>query len=128
MPFGWGESHDAYQQVYDDNQENKASLSHELIAGGAAFTAFKAFEDDKRKKGEVVNHQFAKEALVGLAGLEVDRLAETKGADMWDREKAKHEARRNVEHMYNEHYGNDNDYDPNQNDAPGRLQQQFGGY
>ncbi|KAL9094361.1 MAG: hypothetical protein Q9165_003211 [Trypethelium subeluteriae] len=127
MPFGWGESHDAYQQVYDDNQPNQASLSHELIAGGASFAAFKAFEDDKRKKGEVVNHQFAKEALVGLAGLEVDRLAETKGADAWDREKAKHEARKNVQNMYDEHYGDGNDYDPNQNQAPGRLQQQFGG-
>lgn len=48
-----GESHDAYNQVYDDNGQpkNEAELSHELVAGGAAFAAFKAFEDRQRKEG-----------------------------------------------------------------------------
>jgi hypothetical protein len=39
--------------------------------------------------GKPVSHAFAKEAIAGLAGAEVDRLAETKGEDAWDREKAK---------------------------------------
>ena len=77
--------------------------------------------------GKQVNHAFAKELLAGFAGAEVDKLAETKGEDAWDREKAKHEARRNAEHMYDEHYGGQDQYDPNQQ-APDRLNQQFGGY
>jgi len=62
-------------------------LSHEVVAGGAAFAAFKAFEDHQRKEGKTVNHAFAKELLVGFAGAEIDKLAETKGADYWDRER-----------------------------------------
>ncbi|KAK3078964.1 hypothetical protein LTS18_006094, partial [Coniosporium uncinatum] len=56
----------------------------------------------------------------------VDKLAETKGEDAWDREKAKHEAKRNAERMYDEHYGEMDQYDPNQRGVPDRLQQQYG--
>jgi hypothetical protein len=38
--WGFGEARDAYDQVqgYDQNQgDNQASLSHELIAGAASF-------------------------------------------------------------------------------------------
>jgi hypothetical protein len=47
-----GEDH--YEQVYNNDsnfEENKASFSHEMIAGGAAFAGFKAFEDHQRKEG-----------------------------------------------------------------------------
>ena len=39
----------------DNNQpqfDNQSSLGHEVIAGGAAFAGFKAFEDHQRKEGE----------------------------------------------------------------------------
>jgi hypothetical protein len=54
--------------------------------------------------GKPVSHQFAKELLVGIAGAEVDKLAETKGMDFIDREKAKRHAKDNVENMYDQHY------------------------
>ncbi|KAF2269470.1 EXS-domain-containing protein [Lojkania enalia] len=122
MPFGWGEtsdSEDSYERVYNNDQfeEHKSSLGHEIIAGGAAFAGFKAFEDHQRREGKPVSHAFAKEMLAGFAAAEVDKLAETKGEDWFDREKAKREAKRNAEHMYDEHYvqgqGADQ-YDPNQ--------------
>jgi hypothetical protein len=75
--------------------------------------------------GKTVSHQFAKEALMGLAGAEVDRLAETKGADYIDREKAKRDAQDNASQMYDDHYGGQDQYDPNQQSAPDSLQQQF---
>jgi hypothetical protein len=50
--------------------------------------------------------------LVGLAGAEVDKLVETKGLDYVDSEKAKRHARDNVENMYDEHYGGQDQYDP----------------
>lgn len=47
--------------------------------------------------GKPVEHAFAKELLAGFAAAEVDKLAETKGEDFVDREKAKREAKRNAE-------------------------------
>ncbi|EAT81580.1 hypothetical protein HBI56_154390 [Parastagonospora nodorum] len=119
----WDKNEDKYQQVYENDnfEENKSSFGHELIAGGAAFAGFKAFEDHQRKEGKPVSHQFAKELLAGFAGAEVDKLAETKGEDWFDREKAQHEAKKQAEHMYDEHYVNGqgaNQYDPNQYGRP----------
>ena len=51
-----GESQDAYNQVYGDGGEHKAKFSHELVAGGAAFAGFKAFEDHQRKEGMLLRH------------------------------------------------------------------------
>ncbi|KAJ4377245.1 hypothetical protein N0V83_000068 [Neocucurbitaria cava] len=141
----WDSNEDKYNQVYENDnfEENKSSLGHEVIAGGAAFAGFKAFEDHQRSEGsshptsddcftltsapgKPVSHQFAKELLAGFAGAEVDKLAETKGEDFFDKEKAKHEAKRNAERMYDEHYvdgQNADQYDPNQYDRPQQFQQ-----
>ncbi|RDL38659.1 uncharacterized protein BP5553_02999 [Venustampulla echinocandica] len=126
MPFGWGDSEDAYKQANDSQQEfhNESSFGHEALAGAASFGAFKIFEDRQRKEGKPVSHQFAKELLVGIAGAEVDKLIETKGMDFVDREKAKRHAKENVEHMYDEHYVREqgaNEYDPNQYRPNNRL-------
>jgi hypothetical protein len=64
--------------------------------------------------------------LAGLAGAEADKLAETKGEDFIDRERAKHAAKKNAEHMYDEHYGDQDQYDPNSQPPPRALQEQFG--
>ena len=56
-PLLQGESHDAYQQTYntENNQpqqfDNQPSFGHEAIAGGAAFAGFKMFEDRQRAEG-----------------------------------------------------------------------------
>lgn len=65
-----------------------------------------------KSAGKPISHQFAKELLVGIAGAEVDRLAETKGADWVDREKAKRHAKENVENLYDQQYGGNDGYDP----------------
>lgn len=53
--IGSGDSEDAYKKVYENDnfeqQKNEASFGHELVAGGAAFAGFKAFEDHQRKEG-----------------------------------------------------------------------------
>lgn len=56
--------------------------------------------------GKPVNHALAKEAIVGLVSSQIDRLVETKGRDWFDAEKAKHHAKQNAEHMYDQRYGN----------------------
>ncbi|EME42845.1 hypothetical protein DOTSEDRAFT_72329 [Dothistroma septosporum NZE10] len=121
--FGFDEARDNYQQTYES--DNKAELSHELVAGGASFAAFKMFEDHQRKEGKPVSHQFAKELLAGFAGAEVDRLAETKGEDAWDRQKAKREAENRSRDLYDQHYGDQDQYDPN-SQPPQHLENQFG--
>lgn len=50
--------------------------------------------------------------LAGIAGAEVDKLFETKGLDAWDREKAKRHAKKQAEEMYDQQYGDQDQYDP----------------
>ncbi|ODM20837.1 hypothetical protein SI65_03890 [Aspergillus cristatus] len=118
MAWGWDESDKAHRQVYDNENENKheSHLSHEVLAGAASFAGMKAFEDHQRKQGKSVSHSTAKEILAGLAGAEIDKLAETKGLDEADKIKARHHAKKNAEHLYDDHYVNGHgadEYDPN---------------
>jgi hypothetical protein len=109
--FGWDESQNSHEQVYG-GQRHEGKLSHELIAGAASFEAFKAFEDHRRAEGQPVSHAFAKEALVGLVGAEIDKLAETKGLDEYDRIEAKRHAHENVQNLYDQHYGGQDQWHP----------------
>ncbi|KAI0443885.1 hypothetical protein F4803DRAFT_286944 [Xylaria telfairii] len=109
--FGFDEAREKRDQIYD-GQPHESHLSHELIGGGAAFEAMKLFEDRQRREGKTVNHAFAKEVLAGIAGAEVDKLFETKGLDAIDREKAKHHAKKQAEHLYEQQYGQSDQYDP----------------
>ncbi|KAF2665725.1 hypothetical protein BT63DRAFT_73908 [Microthyrium microscopicum] len=122
----WGQSEQDYERVQSADQHNEGSFGHEVLAGAGSFAAFKVFEDHQRKEGKVVNHAFAKELLAGFVGGEVDKLVETKGMDWVDSEKAKHEGRRRAEEMYDQHYGNDDNYNPNNRPPPRELQNQYG--
>ncbi|KAF1936349.1 hypothetical protein EJ02DRAFT_459611 [Clathrospora elynae] len=123
----WDKKEDNYEQVYqnDNFEQNKSSMGHEVLAGGAAFAGFKAFEDHQRSEGKPVSHQFAKELLAGFAGAEVDKLAETRGEDWFDKEKTKREAKKHAEQMYDEHYvdgqGADQ-YNPQQYGRPEHIE------
>lgn len=103
-------------------EEHESNWTHELAAGAASFAGMKAYEDHQRKggmlsrqlligdtpsnqhTGKPVSHAFAKEAIAGLVGAEVDKLAETKGMDEVDKIKAKEHAKKNAHEMYDEHY------------------------
>ncbi|CAP96575.1 hypothetical protein E8E15_003064 [Penicillium rubens] len=104
MAWGWNESERAHQDVYNGEEHHEGKFSHEFAAGAASFAAMKAYEDHERKEGKPVSHAFAKELIAGIVGGEVDKLAETKGMDWVDREKAHHHAKKNAEHMYEERY------------------------
>ncbi|KAG8907026.1 hypothetical protein FRB99_005546 [Tulasnella sp. 403] len=80
----WREAH---EQV--NSAGHKAELSHELIAGAAAYEAAKAFEKHQAANGKPASHEKAKEIMAGFAGAFVDRIVETKGLDFIDKEKAK---------------------------------------
>jgi hypothetical protein len=68
--------------------------------------------------GKTVNHAFAKELLAGFVGGEVDKLAETKGLDEYDKIEARRHAKQRAENMYDDHYGNQDQYDPSAVDQP----------
>lgn len=75
--------------------------------------------------GKPVSHAFAKELAAGFAAAEVDKLAETKGEDWFDKEKAKRQAREHAERMYDEQYIDNHgadEYDPNQYGRPERFE------
>ncbi|KAJ5745357.1 hypothetical protein N7520_010539, partial [Penicillium odoratum] len=96
----------SHREVYGEQQaHHEAKFSHEAIAGAASFAGMKAWEDHQRREGKPVTHAFAKEAIAALVGAEIDKLAETKGHDYFDKEKAKHDAKKHAEDMYDEHYG-----------------------
>ncbi|KAF3919041.1 hypothetical protein ABW21_db0201674 [Orbilia brochopaga] len=104
----WDSARDSYQEVHHEGK-----LSHELLAGAAAFAGIHEFEKRQREKGEVVNHGLAKELLGGFAAAEADKLVETKGRDEWDRERVRREAKRNAENLYDQQYGGQSNHDPN---------------
>ena len=60
----------------------------------------------------------------GTLAAEVDKLAETKGEDWFDREKAKRDAEHHAERMYDEHYIDNHgadQYDPQQYGRPEKF-------
>ncbi|EIW69407.1 hypothetical protein M231_04120 [Tremella mesenterica] len=73
-------------------EEHQSKLSHEVIAGGAAFEACRAYEDKCSREGRPANHRLAKEIIAGLAASIVDREFESKGLNWLDRERAKWKA------------------------------------
>jgi hypothetical protein len=70
------------------------------------------------QSGQQVSHGFAKEMLAGIVGAEVDKLAETKGMDEYDRIEAKRHAERSAGNMYDQHYRDADQYDPQNYDRP----------
>ncbi|EGE00424.1 hypothetical protein TMEN_9904 [Trichophyton mentagrophytes] len=93
---------DAHNEV--TNAPHKASLSHELIAGAAAYEAAKAYENHVQKNGKPASHAKAKEILAGFAGAFTDRIIETKGLDYIDKEKVKHQAHEHAQDALGREY------------------------
>lgn len=94
--------------MFEDNQRREGMFSHTLPLSPLPDSSHHVMMDmlmvNFTSTGKPVSHQFAKECLVGLAGAEVDKLAETKGMDYIDRERAKYHAQENVQNMYDSHY------------------------
>ncbi|KAI9433248.1 hypothetical protein BJY52DRAFT_1337902, partial [Lactarius psammicola] len=99
--MGWfDEDHEAtksYSEYESTPHEHKAKLSHEVIAGAAAYEAAKAYNEHCERNGNPSSHAKAKEIFAGLAGVAVDRLVETKGLDFIDKQKAKRRAEEHAE-------------------------------
>ncbi|ORZ03645.1 hypothetical protein BCR43DRAFT_520755 [Syncephalastrum racemosum] len=80
--------------------DHKGKLSHELIAGAAAYEATKAYNKHCEKHGKPVDHAHGKQLIGGIAGGIVDKLAETKGLDKVEKHKAKKDAEQQAHSYY----------------------------
>ncbi|RSH80317.1 uncharacterized protein EHS24_008893 [Apiotrichum porosum] len=102
--MGLFDHHNEQYQQYSNpsHPEHEAKLSHELIAGAAAYEAAKAYENHNAKNGQPSSHAQAKQLLAGFAGAFIDREFESKGLNFLDKEKAKHQAQQQAE----QHAGN----------------------
>ncbi|KIJ43839.1 hypothetical protein M422DRAFT_113924, partial [Sphaerobolus stellatus SS14] len=104
-PHGHDEAERHYQNYYENpTPYHEASLGHEAIAGAAGFAAMRAYENRLRAIGQPPHHALMKEILAGIAAAEVDKLAETKGLDFVDREKAKYMAIKQAHHLAEQRY------------------------
>ncbi|KAI0279186.1 hypothetical protein BGY98DRAFT_933345 [Russula aff. rugulosa BPL654] len=103
----YGDNHDRTQDynTYQSAPKHEAHVSHELIAGAAAYEAAKAYQDHVAASGKPVNHAKAKEVIAGLAGAFIDKQFETHGLDFLDKEKAKRQAKQQAEEAVTQHGG-----------------------
>ncbi|CAO3639740.1 unnamed protein product [Cunninghamella blakesleeana] len=102
--FGTGLS-DLFHRHHEEveavqTEEHKSKLSHQAIAGAAAYQAVKAYNEHKEKNGEETDHAKAKQFLAAAAAAAVTRLVETKGLDAIDKHKAEKEAQEQLEKAY----------------------------
>jgi len=98
--MGWFDSDSDEYQAHDESTKHQSSLSHEAMSGAAAFYAAKKYEEHVAKNGHPPNHALAKELIAGFAGAFVDKEVETRGLDFFDKEKAKHEAKKRAENAW----------------------------
>ncbi|KZT64171.1 putative CipC-like antibiotic response protein, partial [Daedalea quercina L-15889] len=106
--FGHDDARQHNETIYNTQyvpEQHQSSWTHEAIAGAAGFEAMKAYENHIRATGQEPSHPVMKELLAGFAAAEIDKLAETKGLDYIDREKAKRQAIEQAHHLANERYG-----------------------
>lgn len=98
------EAEDAYGQVYDSGRP-RHELTHELLAGAAAFEAVRKYEKHREKEGITEHHELGKEMLAGLATAEVEKLFERHHYSHLEKERAMKEAREQSHHFWEQDHG-----------------------
>ncbi|KAH9969736.1 hypothetical protein BC827DRAFT_1380679 [Russula dissimulans] len=107
----WHDDHKHTHEQYSSKHKHEAHLSHELIAGAAAYEvdlrclAAKAYQAHQAKNGKHTSHEQAKSFAVALAAAFIDKEFETKGLDFLDKQKVKHDAQKHVEEGLNKYGG-----------------------
>ncbi|KAG0731911.1 hypothetical protein G6F57_004362 [Rhizopus arrhizus] len=96
---------EAYNKI--ENEEHKAEWTHELLAAAGGFAAMRAYNKKKEEEGANPenDHHVAKNLLAALAAASIDHLAETKGMDWVDRQKAKKHAEEEAQKLYTQQTG-----------------------
>jgi len=102
--FSHHAARDAYDQVYGDGRP-RHEVTHELLAGAAAFEAMRMYEHHREREGIPERHELAKELLAGFVGAEIDKHFERERYGHLNRRDARRLAEEQAEHLWREQYG-----------------------
>jgi hypothetical protein len=102
--FSHHHARDAYDQVYGGGRPHH-EVTHELLAGAAAFEAMRLYERHREREGIPEHHQLAKELLAGFVAAEVDKHFESGRYGHLDRHQSRRLAREQADYLYQQQYG-----------------------
>jgi hypothetical protein len=101
--FSHHHARDAYDQVYGGGRP-RHEVTHELLAGAAAFEAMRMYEHHREREGIPVRHELAKELLAGFVGAEIEKHFEQDRYGHLNRRQARRLAEEQAEHLWREQY------------------------
>ncbi|KAI9492018.1 ricin B lectin domain-containing protein [Zychaea mexicana] len=104
-PIPYEQAAEVHREVYTEPTERKAHLSHQLIAGAAAFEAVKAYRRHQEAKGEDFNHGFLKQSVAALAATQIVKYAEEHDWSSKDKEEATRQAQTAADHYCAREFG-----------------------
>ncbi len=102
--FSHHHARDAYDQVYGGGRPPH-EVTHELLAGAAAFEAMRMYEHHREREGIPEHHELAKELLAGFAAAEIDKHFESGRLGHLDRDQARLQAQQQADHLWQQQYG-----------------------
>jgi hypothetical protein len=102
--FSHHHARDAYDQVYGGGLPHH-QMTHELLAGAAAFEAMRLFEQHREREGIPEHHQLAKELLAGFVGAELEKHFESGRYGHLNKHDAQRLAREQADSLYQQRYG-----------------------
>jgi len=102
--FSHHHARDAYDQVHGGGLPHH-QMTHELLAGAAAFEAMRLFEQHREREGIPEHHKLAKELLAGFVGAEIEKHFESGRYGHLNRREAHRLAREQADSLYQQQYG-----------------------
>jgi Protein of unknown function (DUF3759) len=102
--FSHHPARDAYDQVYGGGRPHH-EITHELLAGAAAFEAMRMFEHHREREGIPEHHELAKELLAGFVGAELEKHFESGRYGHLNRHQARRLAQEQADALYQQQYG-----------------------
>jgi hypothetical protein len=95
---------DSYDQVYGGGRPPH-EVTHEVLAGAAAFEAMRLYERHREREGIPEHHELAKELLAGFVGAEIDKHFENERYGHLNRREARRLAREQADSLMRQQYG-----------------------
>jgi hypothetical protein len=102
--FSHHHARDAYDQVYGGGRPEH-EVTHELLAGAAAFEAMRMYEHHREREGVPEHHELAKELLAGFAAAEIEKHFDERRYGHLNRHEARRMAQQQADYLWQEQYG-----------------------
>jgi len=102
--FSHHHARDAYDQVYGGGRPEH-EVTHELLAGAAAFEAMRMYEHHREREGVSEHHELAKELIAGFAAAEIEKHFDEGRYGHLNRHEAKRQAQQQADYLWQEQQG-----------------------